>query len=193
MGTDAPAVKSACLPLCDKMVACAAALRSKSLPVNVRIVRARAARITRTYGPILTSNEALPRNHTAVLVVDDHEQVRKLVVRILEGAGLTVIAADNGIAAIEHIEQPNHGIGCVVQDLSMPRMPGEEVIRRLNEIAPDLPIVAFSAQDEESAADRLQELNIAGYVQKPFEIDAMVEMLLRLTASPSTGMRAGKS
>ena len=124
-------------------------------------------------------------NHDAVLVVDDHELVRKLVVRLLEGAGLTVIAVETGLAAIELVRQRDQDIGCVLQDLSMPNMRGEEVIRRMHEIAPDLPIVAFSAEDEYSAAERLSGLNVAGYVQKPFGINAMVELILRLTATTS--------
>lgn len=122
-------------------------------------------------------------DHGAVLLVDDHDMIRKLVVRVLEGAGLKVMAVDNGLAAIDLVQQPAHGIGCVIQDLSMPTMRGEEVIRRMHEFVPNLPIIAFSAEDEDSAAIRLTGLNVAGYIQKPFQIDVMIEMILRLTAT----------
>lgn len=132
---------------------------------------------------MVEKKEPIP-NRLAVLVVDDHELVRNLVVRILEEAGLEVLAAETGPAAIELVQQRPQDIGCVVQDLSMPNMRGEEVILRMNEINPRLPIVAFSAEDQHDAAERLSGLHVAGYIQKPFQIKTLVEMILRVTATP---------
>ena len=115
--------------------------------------------------------------------MDDHEHVRNLVVRVLESGGLTVVAVDTGLRAIELVQEAPDRFGCVVQDLSMPNMRGEEVIAKMNAIRPDLPIVAFSAEDEHTAAERLAGLTVTGFVQKPFEISAMVELILRLTAT----------
>ncbi|QDV06934.1 putative transcriptional regulatory protein TcrX [Planctomycetes bacterium Poly30] len=117
------------------------------------------------------------RDPKTVLVVDDHELVRNLMVRVLEAAGLKAVAVGTGLDAIELVRRDDGQLGCVVQDLSMPEMRGEEVIRQLNEIRPGLPIVAFSAQDEHSAAERLAGLDVAGYEQKPFQIQAMVELI----------------
>ena len=121
--------------------------------------------------------------HRSVLVVDDHALVRNLVVRILEEAGLTVLAVESGLDAIDCVQQRPGEIGCVLQDLSMPDMRGEKVIGRIHEIDPDLPVVAFSAEDEYSAAERLSGLSIASYVQKPFDIKALVELILGLTST----------
>lgn len=121
--------------------------------------------------------------HSAVLVVDDHKLVRNLVVRLLEEAGLSVMAVETGVAAIELVRQRPHEIGCVLQDLSMPNMRGEEVIVRMQEINPDLPIVAFSAQDDESAAVLLSGIKVAGFVRKPFDIKVLLDLILRLTST----------
>lgn len=125
-------------------------------------------------------NRELPPDQRTVLVVDDHELVRNLMVRALEAAGLKAAAVGTGRDAIELARRDDGQLGCVVQDLSMPEMRGEEVIRQLNEILPGLPIVAFSAQDKHSAAERLAGLDVAGFEKKPFRIHAMVELIRTL-------------
>ncbi len=119
-------------------------------------------------------------------MVDDHALVRNLVVRILENAGLTIVAVESGLEALELVRQSPLHFGCVLQDLSMPAMRGEEVIRQMHEINADLPVVAFSAEDEFAAAERLAGLNVAGYLQKPFDIKKMVSTILRLTTTESS-------
>jgi len=118
-----------------------------------------------------------PAAATAVLVVDDNELVRSLVVGILESAGLTVLAADSGPTAIELVRTNGDSIGCLLQDLSMPGMSGDAVISEMLIIDPDLPIVVYSAEDEVAATLRLAGLKIAGYIQKPFEAELLVRTI----------------
>ncbi|NNF15289.1 MAG: response regulator [Gammaproteobacteria bacterium] len=118
--------------------------------------------------------DRIPAATPAVLVVDDNELVRSLVVGILENAGLTVLAADAGPTAIELVRTGGGSIGCVLQDLSMPGMSGDAVILEMLKLNPDLPIVVYSAEDEVAATLRLTGLKIAGYIQKPFEAEQLV-------------------
>ncbi len=67
-------------------------------------------------------------NTKVVLVVDDHDLVRSLVVGILESNGFSALSATTGPEAIKLMRERNRDIGCVIQDLSMPQMSGEEVI-----------------------------------------------------------------
>lgn len=64
-----------------------------------------------------------PSEHR-VLVVDDDDGVRTVVTRALEGAGLTVFAATDGLKALELLEVQEAGIDLVLTDLSMPRLGG---------------------------------------------------------------------
>lgn len=110
----------------------------------------------------------------SVLVVDDNDLVRNLVVTILEDAGIGVIAAASGREAIALATNQGDDIGCVLQDMSMPVMPGEQVVASLLEIDPGLPIIILSVDDEAYSASRLKGLNIAGHMQKPFDADALI-------------------
>ena len=110
----------------------------------------------------------------SVLVVDDNDLVRKLIVAILEDAGITVLEAASGPEAIGHVTNERNAIGCVLQDLSMPQMPGEEIVAELLKIDPTLAIVILSVDDPAYSASKLSGLDIAGYIQKPFDTVALV-------------------
>lgn len=110
----------------------------------------------------------------AVLVVDDNELVRNLIETILRDAGFEVFTAASGPEAIELLTSQGEAIACVLQDLSMPEMPGEQVIAELHRIEADLPVIVLSVDDAAYSASRLSGLSIAGYVQKPFESGDLV-------------------
>lgn len=112
-----------------------------------------------------------------MLVVDDHGHVRSLLVALLEDAGLRTFEADCGPAALALLEEHEIDIGCVLQDLSMPGMAGEEVIARMLERDPDLPIIVMSVYDEANGRLKLKDLAVAGYAQKPFDTEELVKQV----------------
>ncbi len=104
-----------------------------------------------------------------ILVVDDHELVRNLIVTLLEDAGYSVSAASSGAEAIELVSETGDDIACLIQDLSLPEMPGEKIISEVLHLRSNIPIIVLSVDDETHAAQRLSGLSIAAYVQKPFD------------------------
>lgn len=110
----------------------------------------------------------------SVLIIDDNELVRNLVETILKDAGFSVLTAASGPGAIELVSKQGETIACVLQDLSMPVMPGEKVAFELQKIDPDLPLIVLSVDDAAYSAPRLSGLDIAGYIQKPFDADLLV-------------------
>lgn len=110
----------------------------------------------------------------SVLVVDDNELVRNLIATILENAGIEALTAASGREAISLFADQGDAIGCVLQDLSMPQMPGEEIVAALLEIDPALPIIILSVDDPSYSAKRLSDLDIAAYIRKPFDADVLI-------------------
>lgn len=104
-----------------------------------------------------------------MLVVDDNELVRNLIEVVLKEAGLEVLTAASGAEALEMVIKHGSTIACLLQDLSMPVMPGEEVITEVHKIEPDLPVIILTVDDARQSASRLSGIRIAGYVQKPFD------------------------
>jgi CheY-like chemotaxis protein len=83
----------------------------------------------------------------AVLVIDDSEPTRNLVSRLLSAAGWTVDSAENGRAAINHIEQARPDL--ILLDLMMPEMNGFDFLEMLrkNEEWRSIPVIVITAKE----------------------------------------------
>jgi len=77
-----------------------------------------------------------------ILVVDDEEEIRSLVQRVLEGAGYQVSQAGNGREAMKLVGAG--GCDLVVLDMVMPEKEGAETVREIRRGHPSLPVLAIS-------------------------------------------------
>jgi CheY-like chemotaxis protein len=82
-----------------------------------------------------------------VLVVDDEDQLRKLIRLVLQHEGHTVVEASNGKKAIWHIQEAE--INLVISDIVMPDMDGLELIREIRRTHPGIKILAISGAGKE--------------------------------------------
>jgi CheY-like chemotaxis protein len=114
---------------------------------------------------------------TLILVADDDDDVRELVVFRLERAGYQVVTATDGQEAVEiALERPPDV--CVI-DVMMPKLDGYEVTERLR-ASPGLaevPIVLLTASVQEAAVDRGFEAGASDYIKKPFSPQELVERI----------------
>ncbi len=115
-----------------------------------------------------------------ILVVEDFEDNRFMMRRLLEMSGYRVVEAENGEEAVTRAgeEQPD----LILMDLSLPLLDGLAATRRIrqNTKLRDVPVVAVSAHD---TADFHAEALAAGcneYVTKPIDFDQLEEVLSRL-------------
>jgi DNA-binding NtrC family response regulator len=106
-----------------------------------------------------------------VLVVDDEEDVRRAISRILTRAGFEVLGASGGSAAVLALRSDS-GIDVLVTDLEMPGLSGEELLTEVRETDPGLPIVVLSGRaDPESMSEELG----VGCLAKPFHPKELVD------------------
>jgi PAS domain S-box-containing protein len=90
------------------------------------------------------SVESFERGTGTVLIVDDEPLVRRAVRGILERGGYKVLESVDGIEGLETFTQKRDSIDLVLLDQSMPGMSGDQVLLRLMEMAPQLPVVLLS-------------------------------------------------
>jgi signal transduction histidine kinase len=83
-----------------------------------------------------------------VLVVDDETSVREVLKTVIEVIGFTVLAAKDGVEAVEVFRQHQDEIRLVLCDLTMPRMDGWETLAELRKLAPDIPVILSSGYSE---------------------------------------------
>jgi two-component system phosphate regulon response regulator PhoB len=123
-----------------------------------------------------------------ILVAEDEPDVRNLVVMNLKNAGFTVLAAENGLAALK--EARNSVPSLVILDLMLPEMSGLEVCKVLKKepATSAIPIIMLTAKAEE--VDRIVglELGADDYITKPFsprELVLRVKSVLRRASAAS--------
>jgi two-component system response regulator MprA len=114
-----------------------------------------------------------------ILVVDDDAAVREALRRALQLEGYEVELAGDGAEALDRLKLDSVEPDALVLDVSMPRLDGLEVCRRLRRGGSAVPVLMLTARDE--VADRVAGLDAGAddYVVKPF---ALQELLARLRA-----------
>jgi signal transduction histidine kinase/ActR/RegA family two-component response regulator len=127
--------------------------------------------------PTNSDNESVRnwKGSGTVLVIDDEEAVRNVARMMLERAGFTVLTAVDGRAGLEIFQQRAEGIAVVLLDLTMPHMSGEEAFRVLKRIRSDVPVILTSGYSEQDTAAQFAGKGIAGFVQKPFRFEKLLE------------------
>jgi DNA-binding response OmpR family regulator len=109
-----------------------------------------------------------------ILVVDDDQPILLLMRSLLREFGFEPRTASSGAAAIEEARAAVPDL--VLLDLKMPGMSGEEVIAGLRRAGRnDVPILILSGEPVER--QEIERLGVAGAVQKPFDVPALVEQI----------------
>ncbi|MEK4384722.1 response regulator [Solibacillus sp. FSL W7-1464] len=103
-----------------------------------------------------------------ILIVDDQQGIRMLLNEVFKKEGFTTYLAANGFDAIK-IAQEN-ALDCVLLDMKIPGMDGLEILARLKENHPELPVMMMTAYVEQHMMDRANELGVVKYFTKPFNI-----------------------
>lgn len=102
-----------------------------------------------------------------VLVVEDHEATRELLVAILTFCGADVVAVGSVRAAMEVLERTP--VSAVVSDISMPEEDGYALVRRIRESGFDIPSVAVTAHRYEHTRERTLAAGFRDHLTKPVE------------------------
>ncbi len=114
-----------------------------------------------------------------ILVVDDEETVRSVMARMLRSFGYEAVVACNGQEAVQLFHSGRDDFRAVLLDLTMPELDGAETFREIHRLRPELPVVLMSGYSEQDAVAKFGAAGLAGFLQKPFQPDAL---RARLTA-----------
>ena len=108
---------------------------------------------------------------TAILIVEDDAHLRSLYRSALTGAGYAVVAVEDGVDALRHIE---HGSipDVVLLDLELPRLPGRDLHRELqaHSITRGIPVVVVTGTETRN----LDHAAFACVLQKPIDVDDVI-------------------
>lgn len=121
-----------------------------------------------------------------VLVADDDPMVRSLAASILREAGYVVELVEDGLQAVERLQQLGDKVSLVLLDLTMPRLSGADAARRLREVQPEVPIVAMSGYGDIEVMERFSGARIDDFLPKPFRPDQLTAKV-RGVLAPAVG------
>jgi len=119
-----------------------------------------------------------------LLIADDEEVVRTIAGSMCEFLGFGVLYAEDGIEALDVFRQHHQKIVSVLLDISMPRMDGTEVMHKMRSIDPGVPIILVSGDSETEVALLADIEQMDGFVQKPFRIQSLKNVLLQVLQKP---------
>ncbi|HXA08870.1 MAG TPA: response regulator [Chthoniobacterales bacterium] len=119
-----------------------------------------------------------------IMLVEDEEMLRELGVMMLEGDGYRVLAAKDGIEAVEMFEVHADEIGLVVCDLGLPRLGGRDVFLRMKEIKPSVRAIVASGYFEPNLRTEILRAGVLDTVQKPYDFREMIEKIRSIVGQP---------
>ena len=102
-----------------------------------------------------------------ILIADDEETVCAVEKQMLKLLGFDVLTAFDGQEAVDVFREHTDEIACVLLDLTMPRMDGEQAFREIRRIQPDAKVILCSGYNEQDATERFTGKGLAGFIQKP--------------------------
>ena len=136
--------------------------------------------------PVHIPQAPTTRGRGMVLVVEDEADVRHGVTRALKHSGFEVLAAEDGVQALEIFRQNRGKIGCVLCDLTMPRMDGWQTLVALRQLEPGIPVIMASGYSEAQVmAGEHPELPQV-LLHKPYELRQLREAISQVMRTPAT-------
>lgn len=121
-----------------------------------------------------------------ILVVDDEQQITRVLRTVLQTHGYEVRVADNGVSALEQMSSWEPDL--VITDLAMPQMDGVLLSAEIRSRSATTPIIVLSVRDQERYKVEALDMGADDYVTKPFGIQ---ELLARVRAQLRRAQAAG--
>ncbi len=108
-----------------------------------------------------------------VLIADDEESVCTVGKLMLERIGFDVVTVGDGREAVEMFRKRVSDIVCVLLDLTMPHLGGEQAFAEIRRIKPGIPVILSSGYSEQEATQCFSGKGLAGFLQKPYTYAAL--------------------
>jgi len=113
------------------------------------------------------------RGRETILLVEDDDTFRQIGAECLGELGYSVVAARDGIEAVETFSALKEEVDLVILDLTMPRMNGRDALARLREIAPEVKVLVTSGHQGDQEVRDVMALGACGFIGKPYRLDGM--------------------
>jgi DNA-binding NtrC family response regulator len=112
-----------------------------------------------------------------ILIVDDDEDIREMLSELIRREGFCPVTANDGRPALKIVREACPDV--MLLDMKMPEMDGAEVLARVKESTPELPVVIITAYGEIHGAVEAIKAGAYDYLAKPFKHDNLIQVIYR--------------
>jgi FixJ family two-component response regulator len=121
----------------------------------------------------------------SILIVDDEKNIRLTLSECLESPDLRIDTAETGEEALAKLKERDFTL--VLLDLRLPGMDGMAVLRKINELRPDIRIVIITAHGTIDSAKEAMRLGAVDFIQKPFIPQEIRDLISRVVDKEKGG------
>ncbi len=107
-----------------------------------------------------------------IYVIDDDDAVRQSLEFLLKTAGVKVRSFESGQAFLDVLSDIKSG--CVLTDVRMPEITGIDVLKKIKEVNPDLPVIVITGHGDIALAVEAMKLGAVDFLEKPFDDDLLL-------------------
>lgn len=120
-----------------------------------------------------TSDYSIQEGWETILLVEDESQIRRMACEFLRESGYTVLAAANGIEALQILEKQQEPVHLIITDVVMPQMNGRELAERAAILRPEIKALYMSGYTNDAIIRHGMLDSGTWFIQKPFSPDSL--------------------
>ena len=118
-----------------------------------------------------------------IMVIDDEENMCQILKQLLESEGYVVETSTNSPAALDIVLSDHFNL--VISDVSMPVLSGIDLLKSIKSAKPNLPVIFMTGQDMDEVMTRALQNGLDGFIEKPFNIQTVFDIVREKLNSPS--------
>ena len=109
-----------------------------------------------------------------ILVVDDTDDIRKVVVYILKATGFEMFQAASGAEAVRVAKEQTPDL--IILDLHLPDMEADQIAQQIRSVPvmQNMPIIFLTGSDDDVILEKIKSVGAQGYIKKPFVADELI-------------------
>jgi DNA-binding NtrC family response regulator len=134
--------------------------------------------IQKALGIKAPSAEEKPYRLKKILVVDDDEELRNMLLEVLSSLDYFPIGVEDGEQALNQLKIQDFDL--VISDIRMPSMDGMTLLKNIKQASPELPVVMITGFPSTCPAQKAMQEGADGYLAKPFRIEKIDELMRNL-------------
>ena len=121
---------------------------------------------------------ALPMGGTEkIIFVDDEKVQMELAIESLGRMGYRVTGFSDSVAALDHFKEHANEYDLVITDMSMPKMTGDKLTRKIHYIRPEIPVIMCTGLSEIMDEEKAKAINISAFLYKPVIAREMLRVI----------------